>query len=220
MRRYAPIVRALVAECRWSCAAALLMLCTAALCGAGTDKKPPPDPKAALWFTLSAFGVCAALTIGQIAYGKREAMANWRADRVARKDGAQARERAAALGDTAGKVLSLALAGEWQKAQLLVSTLAEGPHRDTLKVVLDRLNTRDEAARLVPALVIGAGFFAPFGKEKCQGIREGVLLAASELAHFLRVPIHPASCQHPFDEGQGCPTCGEGVCVKGASDAA
>ena len=79
---------------------------------------------------------------------------------------------------------------------------------------------RDEAARLVPALVIGAGFFAPFGKEKCQGIREGVLLAASELAHFLRVPIHPASCQHPFAEGQGCPTCGEGVCVKGASDAA
>jgi len=213
-------MKPLLRELRWSYAVALGVICTVALCGAGPDKKPPPEPKAALYFTLSAFGVSALVALALVVYGMRDAIANWRADRVARKVRAQARERAAALGDAAGKVLSLALAGEWQKAQLLVSTLAEGSHRDKLTVVLDRLNTRDEAARLVPALVIGAGFFAPFGKEKCQGIREGVLLAASELAHFLRVPIHPASCQHPFDEGQGCPTCGEGVCVKGSSDAA
>lgn len=208
--------RALFAEVRWSFAVALGVLGTVALCGASTDKKPPPEARAALWVTLALFGLCAVVALVQMGLGKREAVTNWLSDRNKRQTDLARLQEMALQFKLSCRALSLALARDFQQADGLLASFPGGEPRDLVAFVVDLLRRRADAVELLHAWEGRAQCVTDSNSALAVERREALLLAMSELAAALRLQVPPDLCRHPKRDAECCDTCGTDFRAGGA----
>ncbi len=101
-------------------------------------------------------------------------------------------------------ILRQAIDGAWAEAHEHIRLVKDADLRDALKRAVSLLGTREKAGQLVASWVEKA-------RDQCiaEGTeRGGLLIAASELADVLDVPIEEDVCTHPHLGTEGCSTCG------------